>query len=298
MKTITAELVSERAGSQFVSDLSELVKARLTFLVLLTTFAGYFLGSYEPLNLERLFHTLFGTALVAAAASALNQYTERDADSKMRRTRNRPLATGRLPGDEVVVLAISTAIVGTVYLAGMVNALAALLAAATLLIYVLIYTPLKMLTPLNTLVGAIPGALPPVVGWVAARGELSWQGVALFGVLFLWQMPHFLAIAWLYREDYASAGFQMLSLNDTNGRRTATHSFVYALLLIPVSVLAGLWLEHGLIYALGAVLCSGFFAWQAWRFFKQSDNKRARQLFWTSLLYLPLILGLMTLAAV
>lgn len=297
MKTIAVELTGDHAIRDFIRDFSELTKARLTMLVLLTTLAGYFLGSGEILDGARLFHTLLGTAMLAGAASALNQYLEREADAKMRRTQNRPLVTGRLAADEVVVLSIAMAIMATLYLAAAVNGLTAALAAATLLIYVLIYTPLKMRTPLNTLVGAIPGALPPVVGWVAASGELTPGAVILFAVLFLWQMPHFLAIAWLYREEYASAGFQMVSRDDPTGRHTSTQSFLYAMMLFPVSILAAPFLHHYWIYGFGAALCSGAFAWFAWRFFQQSDNPRARQLFWASLLYLPLILTLMTLAA-
>ncbi|PAW77548.1 MAG: protoheme IX farnesyltransferase [Verrucomicrobia bacterium Tous-C9LFEB] len=299
MKTVAAESMGAEGVSwrALASDFSELVKARLTLLVLLTTLAGFFLGSEDFFNGEKLFHTLLGTAILAGAASALNQYLERGADARMKRTRNRPLAAGRLAADEVVVLAVAAAIMSTLYLAALVNVLAAAIGAATLLIYVLVYTPLKKQTPLNTLVGAIPGALPPVLGWVAARGSLTVESVELFAVLFLWQMPHFLAIAWLYREDYAAGGFKMLSLNDVGGRHTATHSFLYAMMLVPVSLLAAFWLRHGIAYGLGAALCSGAFAWLAWRFFQQSDNQRARHLFWGSLLYLPLILGLMTLAA-
>lgn len=297
MKTATVELTATRPVRDFFSDVSELVKARLTFLVLLTTLAGYFLGSDSPLDVERLFHTLLGTAMLAGAASALNQYFERGIDTRMRRTRNRPLATGRMAADEVVVLAVSTGIMGTLYLAAAVNFLAAFLAASTLLIYVFVYTPLKTRTSLNTLVGAVPGALPPVVGWAAARGHLGFESAVLFGVLFLWQMPHFLAIAWLYREDYAGAGFHMVSRDDAGGRRTSSQSLLYAMLLLPVSLLGAFWLQHGAIYAVGAALFSGVFAWLAWRFFRQSDDRRARQLFWASLLYLPLILGLMTLSA-
>lgn len=299
MKTVAAESLAAGGVSwrELSRDFSELVKTRLTFLVLLTTLAGFFLGSEGGLDWEKLFHTLLGTAILAGAASALNQYLERDADARMKRTQNRPLATGRLAADEVVVLAVAAAIIATLYLAALVNVLAAAIGAATLLIYVLVYTPLKKQTPLNTLVGAIPGALPPVVGWVGARGALTVESVELFAVLFLWQMPHFLAIAWLYREDYAAGGFKMLSLNDVGGRHTATHSFLYAMMLVPVSLLAAFWLRHGIAYGIGAALCSGTFAWLAWRFFQQSDNRRARQLFWGSLLYLPLILGLMTLAA-
>lgn len=297
MKTLAAESLGVSLWRELARDFSELIKTRLTLLVLLTTLAGFFLGSRGAIDGEKLFHTLLGTAILAGASSALNQYLERDADAKMRRTRNRPLAAGRLAGDEVVVLSVASAIIGTLYLAALVNWLTAGICAATLLIYIFVYTPLKKRTPLNTLVGAIPGALPPVVGWVAARGELTFESVELFAVLFLWQMPHFLAIAWLYRDDYAAGGFKMLSLDDEGGRQTATQSFLYGCMLVPVSLLAAWWLRHGIVYGIGAAFVSGAFAWLAWRFFQQSDNQRARHLFWGSLLYLPLILGLMALSA-
>lgn len=291
MSMTTVELTGTGDWRAVLRDCAELTKARLTLLVLLTTLAGYFLGSEGAFDTERLLHALLGTAILAGAASALNQYLERDADARMKRTRHRPLAAGRLAADEVVVLSVGLAISGVLYLAALVNVLTAAIGAATLLIYVLVYTPLKRQSWLNTLVGAIPGALPPVMGWTAARGELSVESAELFAILFLWQMPHFLAIAWLYREDYAAGGFRMLSLDDAGGRCTATHSFLYAMMLLPVSLLAAFWLRHGVLYAAGAALVSGAFAWLSWRFFNQSDDRRARQLFLGSLLYLPLILG-------
>lgn len=281
--------------SAFIGDVNELVKMRLTFLVLCTTAAGFYMGATSgAFNLALLGSTLLGTAMVAGSVAALNQYIEREADRRMHRTEDRPLAASRLPGDEVVVVAASVAFIGVIYLAFTTNILAAALAAATGWLYLFVYTPMKMRSPLNTLVGAVPGAIPPVIGWVAATGSFGWEALALFGILFFWQMPHFMAIAWLYREDYARAGFQMIPLNDPTGQRTGREAVLHAVLLLFVGATPFFLGINGWVYLVGSTLLGGAFAWSAMRFLQQPSHPAARKLFLTSILYLPLLLILMT----
>jgi protoheme IX farnesyltransferase len=203
-----------------IAVVCDLVKARLTFLVLLTTLVGYYVGARGAMDYLRMLHTLLGTALLACGAAALNQLWERDHDALMRRTADRPLPSGRLQPDTVLVFGGVLSISGLIYLSLAVNLLTSLLGAVTLASYVWIYTPLKRVTWLNTAVGAIPGALPPLMGWTAARNELTGEGWALFAILFFWQIPHFLAIAWMYRDEYEKAGFVMLPSVDPGGFRT------------------------------------------------------------------------------
>ena len=276
--------------AHLVSDLAELVKARLTFLVLVTTTVGYYLGSSGPLGLTRLAHTVFGTALAAAGAAALNQWWERAFDALMHRTRERPIPGGRMSPASALGLGAGLSVSGVVYLFLTTNLLSASLAATTVLIYLLAYTPLKRISTANTLVGAIPGALPPMIGWAAARGTTEWPAWSLFAILFCWQMPHFFAIAWMYREDYARAGFRMLSGSDLDGTKLARQAVFFAVLLILVSCLpafAGLTRPAFLPVV---VLLSSFFAAMALRFALLRDGVRARQLFIGSIVYLPLLL--------
>src|ERR1017187_1500244 len=205
---------------------ADLVKARLTALVLLTTFVGFYLGETSGVNYLMMFHTLLGTALVASGAAALNQLLEREYDAKMRRTASRPLPSGRLQPTTVMLFGGICSVVGLIYLALLVNLLTCVVGAVTLVSYLFIYTPLKRVTWANTLVGAIPGALPPLMGWTAARNDLGNEGWALFAILFFWQLPHFFAIAWMYRDDYARAGFIMLPNVDADGSRTGQQAVV------------------------------------------------------------------------
>jgi protoheme IX farnesyltransferase len=222
----SAEAFVSTAGAEksLAAVIADLVKARLTALVLLTTFVGFYLGQRGPVNFLLMFHALFGTALVASGAAALNQFLEREYDAKMRRTASRPLPSGRLQPATAAIFGGACSVVGLIYLAVLVNPLTSVIGAVTSVSYLFIYTPLKRVTWTNTLVGAIPGALPPLMGWTAARNELSGEGWALFAILAFWQIPHFMAIAWLYREEYAKAGFVMLPNVDANGSRTAQHS--------------------------------------------------------------------------
>ncbi len=274
---------------------SDLAKARLTFLVLLTTLVGYYLGFRGPVDYLKMFHLLLGTALLAGGASALNQLLEREYDARMRRTQNRPLPSGRLQPQTVLILGGLASMIGLIYLAMAVNLLTSVIGAATLLSYLFVYTPLKRVTWLNTAVGAVPGALPPLMGWTAARNELSIEGWTLFAILAFWQLPHFLAIAWMYREDYARAGFKMLPVVDPEGYRTGRQAVSHTLGLLPISLCPFLLRLTGPVYLAGAVVLGLAFLWFAIQFARQLSTARARQLFYVSILYLPLLLAVMVL---
>src|ERR1700685_4480239 len=233
-----------------------LTKPDVTFLVVITTVAGFYLGSTGPMDWAKLAHTLFGTLLVAGGTAALNQYVERDMDAVMRRTAARPLPTGTLKPSEVLIFGIVTIVLGIAWLALAVNLLATLVAVITSLSYLGLYTPLKTRTTLATAVGAVPGALPPLIGWAAAHGSLSQGGWILFAILFLWQFPHFHAIAWMYREDYARAGIQMLPVVDPEGKRTVRQIIGTAVGLIGVSLLPSVVGLAGMVYCFGALVVS------------------------------------------
>ena len=272
---------------------ADLVKARLTLLVLLTTLVGFYLGESGGVDYLLMFHALFGTALVASGAAALNQLLEREYDAKMRRTAGRPLPSGRLQPATVAIFGGICSVAGLIYLATLVNLLTSVVGAVTSISYLFIYTPLKRVTWVNTLVGAIPGALPPLMGWTAARNELSGEGWTLFAILAFWQIPHFMAIAWLYREEYAKAGFIMLPNVDADGSRTAQHAVGNTLALFIVSLCPFLLKMNGQIYlALAVILSTGYFLC-AVRFARQLTQTRARQLFLASIIYLPLLLAAM-----
>jgi len=274
---------------------ADLFKARLTFLVLLTTLVGFYLGSVGPVNYLLMLHTILGTALVAAGASALNQLWEREYDARMRRTQDRPLPSGRLQPQAVLFLGCALGAVGLGYLGLAVNWLTSLIGACSLLTYVCVYTPLKRVTWLNTAVGAVPGGLPPLMGWTAARGHLSTDGWALFGILAIWQLPHFMAIAWMYRDEYARAGFKMLPVMEPDGERTGSQAVSHTLALVPVSLCPSLMNLTGPLYFVGALALGMVFVWAAIQFSRQLTLARARRLFYVSILYLPLLLGLMVL---
>lgn len=294
-EAITAIHVVAASGRSAFAIWSDLVKARLTFLVLLTTLAGFYLGVEGATDWFLLFNTLLGTALVACGASALNQWWEREYDAKMARTETRPLPANELSPTIVLLAGGVLSIAGLVHLALFANLLTSVLGAITLLSYLLVYTPLKRVTTLNTAIGAIPGALPPLMGWAAARDSVSREGWALFAILFFWQLPHFLAIAWLYREEYAKAGFVMLPVRDPDGVRTGRQAISHTLGLIPVSVCPSLFGVAGVVYFFGALLLGIAFLWCAIQFSRELTRARARQLFLASILYLPLLFGLMAL---
>ena len=273
--------------------LADLFKARLTFLVLLTTLVGFYVGFSGRLDLLLLLHTMFGTALVASGAAALNQWWEREHDARMPRTEDRPLPSGRMQPETVLLLGGACGGLGLIYLALAVNLLTSLLGAITLASYIFVYTPLKRVTTLNTIVGAIPGALPPLMGWAAARGNISLGGWSLFAILFFWQLPHFLAIAWIYREQYARAGFVMLPVVDPAGERTGRQAVSHTLGLLPVSLGPFLFHLAGPLYLGGALALGLVFLWFAIQFSRRLTQRSARQLFFVSILYLPMLLGLM-----
>lgn len=293
----TAESLSEVVVAEkgWVAVYADLIKARLTFLVVLTTLVGFYLGSRGPVDYLLMFHAVLGTALVASGAAALNQLLEREHDAKMRRTKNRPLPSGRLQPTTVMVFGGVCGCAGLLYLALAVNLTTAVIGAISLLSYLFIYTPLKRVTWLNTAIGAVPGGLPPLMGWTAARGELSREGWALFAILAFWQLPHFLAIAWMYREEYEKAGFKMLPGIDPEGHRTGRQAVSHTLGLLPVSLFPFLFHVTGTIYLVGALVLGGIFLWCAVQFARQLTLARARQLFFMSILYLPLLMIMMVL---
>lgn len=279
-------------------DYVELTKPRITFMVVVTTAAGYLLGTSGSGSLPVLLHTILGTAAVASAASALNQWIERDTDGLMERTKNRPLPAGRLEPPAVLIFGLAVGVLGTAYLALFVNTLTAGLGLGTVLLYVLAYTPMKRVSSLCTIVGAVPGALPPVMGWAAARNDLSTGAWVLFAVLFLWQMPHFLAIAWMYRDDYRNGGQPMLPVLDPDGMRTARQMVLYCLALLPVSLLPTVIGLTGETYFVGALLLGLAYLGASGYAAAKRTTESARTLLRVSVVYLPILLGLMAASKV
>jgi protoheme IX farnesyltransferase len=277
------------------ADFVELTKPRITFLVLVTTAVGYALGAGQGFQAGFFVALLVGTALVSGGASALNQWAERDADALMTRTASRPIPSGRLTPADALAFGLSISAIGLVLLGAAVNGLTALLAAVTLATYVLAYTPLKRVTSLCTLVGAVPGAIPPMMGWAAARGALGREAWALFAVLFLWQLPHFLSIAWIYRDDYARGGFPMLPVTDPGGESTARQTVAYAAALVPATLLAGAFAAAGERYLWSALGLGAIFVACTISFALKRSVKAARLVFIASVLYLPAVLGLMVI---
>jgi len=290
MSYTVEKLATVVPARSWVAVYSELVKARLTSLVLITTAVGFFMGQVGAIDFALMWHALFGTALVASGAAALNQYLEREYDARMRRTAGRPLPAGRLQPVTVMLFGGICSLVGTVYLGVLVNPLTSVLGAVSLVSYLFIYTPLKRLTWFNTMVGAIPGALPPLMGWTAARGELGGGGWALFAILAFWQLPHFFAIAWIYKDEYARAGFKMLPAVDPDGSRTAQQSISHTIGLLLVSLYPFVMHLAGMGYLVAAVLLGAFYLWRAIQFGRRLDIASARGLFLASIIYLPLLL--------
>jgi protoheme IX farnesyltransferase len=277
------------AAHSRTADFVALAKPRLNLLVLVSALAGYIMGGGGAGSVVLLLSLLVGTALVAGGASAFNQVIERDTDALMHRTRRRPMADGRLQSGEGLAFAAGMSLGGLVILAAGVNLLAAGVALATLVSYAAVYTPLKRRTSFSTVVGALPGALPPVIGWAAATGTLSRGGWVLFGIVFLWQLPHFLAIAWIYRDDYARAGFPMLPVIEPDGRSTGRQSVVYTAALLPLSLaptIAGL--ANSWYFGVALVLTL-VFLWLSIRFARTRSMPDARRLFFASILYLPVL---------
>lgn len=276
-------------------DFIALTKPGITRLVLLTTGVGYYLAARGSLDVPGLVHTLVGAGLVSSGTNALNQYFERDVDALMRRTRLRPLPAGRMRPGEALGFASAISVVGLVYLCVLVGGLPALLVGLALASYAFVYTPLKRRTTLASMIGAVPGALPILAGWTAGGGDLAPAGWVLFAILFFWQFPHFLALAWLHREDYARGGLRMLSVDDPEGRATAVHAVSYGLVLVPISLLLTPLGVTGAAYFAGALALGLAFLVAGVLLLADRTRARARRLFLASVVYLPALLVLMVL---
>jgi heme o synthase len=278
-----------------LADYWTLTKPEVNLLIVITTFAGFYLASpaLPHSRLLLLFNTVVGTLLVASGTGTLNQYIDRHFDAQMRRTAKRPLPAGRIIPSHALWFGVLLSVAGGLYLALLVNALASLLAMLTLTTYLVFYTPLKRKTPLCTLVGAFPGAAPPLIGWAGARGNLNLEAWVLYAILFFWQFPHFMAIAWMYREDYARAGYRTLPRGESRGCFMAWQILMFSVALIPVSLIPALLQQAGLVYFVGAlVLSSGFFYYAA-RLALYRSNAAARRTLLASIVFLPLIFVLM-----
>lgn len=289
---MSAAVVQSPLSFSGVKDYLELSKSRIVLMVMMTTAAGYVIGA-SRFSVVALLHVLFGTALVAAGTNALNQYVERDLDARMRRTARRPLPAGRISTKAALIFSAGISILGTAYLVVTVNWLTALLGALTLTSYIFVYTPLKRISTACTVIGAVPGAIPPLMGWAAATGSLGTGGWIAFGILFLWQLPHFMAISWTHREDYGRAGFAMLSVHDAGGRAVGRQAVFYSTLLLAVSVLPSFLGMAGVVYLAGSAGAGAALLITAVKFLRQRSAMRARSLFLTSNLYLLVMMALL-----
>jgi protoheme IX farnesyltransferase len=293
---MTASSVSRPlAATTLFGDFWQLAKPRIALMVVVTAAAGFLLDARVPFDWSLFLHAMAGTALLAAGAGTLNQWWERDVDRGMARTAQRPLPAGRLSADLALWFGVALNLAGLAWLTLAVNALTALLGACTLIGYVLIYTPAKRWSSLATILGGVPGAIPPMMGWAAAHGQLGAGAWALFGILFFWQIPHFLAIAWMYRDDYRAAGFPMLTDGDESGRRTARQALLYCAALTPLSLVPAALRLAGPIYALGALVLGFSFFAICVGFYLDRSRASARRVLLASVLYLPALLPLLLL---
>ena len=292
--TAPAHVAVTRRGA-LLNDYWALTKPRLNFLVVLTSAAGYYLGTIGRPDWWAMAQAVAGTALVAGGAAVLNQVYERDTDRLMRRTRMRPLPDGRVRPEEARVFGLVLAAAGLALLGFAANRVAALLALATLTVYLIVYTPMKRRSPASTLVGAVPGALPPLIGWAAAQGGVGAGGWTLFAIVFVWQIPHFMALAWMYRDDYGSAGFPMLPVIEPDGRRTGRQALLYSAALLPISLAPAWFGVAGPAYLSVAAVLGAAFLWLAARFASSRTDTAARRLFFASIAYLPLLWAAMIL---
>ena len=303
MKSAAIELHSGTATEGFVplsakaraGAYVELTKPRITTLIVLTSAAGFAMGSVGGVNYVGLAHAMIGIALLSSGIATLNQFMERDLDGLMRRTADRPLPSHRLFPFEALWFGVTLTALAEGYLALFVNVLTALLGLTVIAGYLFVYTPLKTRTTLSTALGAFPGAMPPLMGWTAARGKIDVAAWVLFAILFLWQFPHFLAIAWMYREDYGRAGIRMLPVVEPDGRVTGQQIIAYATMLVPVSLLPAILGISGRIYLFVALLLSLLFLASSIRAALSKSNQHARQLLLASVIYLPLLFGVMVL---
>ncbi|MFO0953666.1 MAG: heme o synthase [Isosphaeraceae bacterium] len=290
----SADATLARAGGRLAAFVA-LTKPRITVMVLVTAATGFLLGARGSSHPPTLLLTMLGTGLVAGGASTLNQLLERHRDARMRRTANRPLPSGRVTPAEAAIFGTALSVLGLAILAYYANPTSAAVALTTLLLYVFVYTPLKPVTTLNTAIGAIPGALPPVIGWAAGTGRLGVEAWALFLIVFLWQFPHFLAIAWIYRDDYARGGHKMLPSVDPCGRMTGRQSVLHALALLPAGLLPTAVGLAGSLYFVGALALGLFYLTYSARFWADVNDRTARALLRSSFLYLPAVLALLLL---
>jgi len=293
-RTETLDITSDRVRRRAL-DFLELTKPRVVIMVLVTTTVGFYLGSQGEPDYVSLLHTLFGTALAGGGTLALNQLLEREADAKMYRTRLRPLPDGRLQPLDALVFGALVTVGGLVYLTLTVNLLSAQVTAAIVVSYLFVYTPLKKKTSLCSIVGAIPGALPPVIGWVAARETLNLEAWVLFTIMFLWQMPHSLAIGWLYRDDYARAGFRLLPVIDPDGKSTGRQVISNCLALLAVGLIPSLIGFAGTTYFFCALALGSIFLWYGVMLALSCSQAAARRLLFASLVYLPVLLAVMAI---
>jgi len=284
-------------GVPSLSSYIELTKPRITCFILLSTAIGFLCGVHTAENWTwlSLLHTLIGTGLLASGTAALNQWYERAADAKMGRTRNRPIPSGRVTAAHAAMFGIALSMIGFVELWLGANLLTSLLGLFTEVSYLFAYTPLKQRSPHSTTIGAIPGAMPPLIGYAASSGNLTWEAWILYLILFLWQFPHFYAIAWMYREDYASAGIRMLPVVEPDGESTARRILLFSLALVPISLLPKFFSMAGNIYFAGALILGVVFVQASWRAVSNQSVTRARQVLLASVVYLPLLYGLLVL---
>jgi protoheme IX farnesyltransferase len=288
-----AREIAPLAWRERLAAFVELTKPRITFLIVLTSAAGFCLGSKRQVDYPTLFHALFGIALLSSGIATLNQYMERGLDSRMRRTLTRPLPTGKLAASQAFAFGLALTLGAELYLALFVNLLTAAFGVTVIVGYLFCYTPLKTRSSLSTVVGAFPGAMPPLMGWTAATGHAGLEAWALFAILFAWQFPHFLAIAWMYREDYARAGIVMLPVVEPEGRLTAQQIVIWALLLVPVSLFPAALGTTGSIYFFGAFVLGLMFLAASIHAAFSNSRQGARRLLLASVLYLPILFGLM-----
>jgi heme o synthase len=306
--TGAAHVLIKKRSISVPGDYAQLFKVRVTSLIVMTAWAGYYMGAAKsgvPSFSWTLLNALWGIGLTSAGAAALNEVLERDLDGRMRRTRNRPLPSGRMSLATGLILGVSATLLGAVSLALTTNVLTGFLAFATAVTYLGLYTPLKKISPISTFVGAFPGAMPPLLGWTAIRGKLEPEAIILFLVVFFWQFPHFQAIAWMYRDDYEAAGVKMLPVVDKVGHSVIRQMLVYASTLIPISLMPAVLRMSGKIYLVGALLLGLAFLWFVWRLARTKlpttspDSRRlARQLLQASVIYLPILFALMMLDVV
>lgn len=295
MENIVTE-IQETSGISFkekVSAYFELTKPRIAFMLVLTAAAGFYLGIKETFDVWLFVNSMIGITLLAFGVATLNQYIERDIDKLMERTEKRPLPSSKVTSNEALVFGILICLISEIYLYFLVNPLTAALGISVIVGYVLLYTPLKTRTSASTAIGAIPGAMPPLMGWTSAANEISLPALVLFALLFLWQFPHFLAIAWMYREQYAKAGILMLPVVEPSGKMTARQIVIFAAMLLPISLAPFFVGLTGFVYLVGASLLGIWFLWESIKTAREKSVKSARKLLLVSVLYLPLIYGLM-----